>query len=89
MRRSVSRAGLSPTAASDQMLVKFVAMGVRRMQASNALELEDKIQLAEINIRRIVQIMAKAAMTSGTFPVIDQDAFLDAQRKLCPAWPFC
>jgi hypothetical protein len=33
--------------------------------------------------------MAKAAMTSGTFPVIDQDAFLDAQRKLCPAWPFC
>jgi len=89
MRRAVSRAGISPSAACDQLLVKFVAMGVRRLDAANAMEMEDKIQLAEANLRRLVQALAKSAQLNRTFPIVDHFAFLDAQQKLCPAWPFC
>ena len=85
----VLKAGLVVTNPCQQMLEQMVITGVTRMDHQQALELADKLQLAEENLNALVRMMARRSEESGMFPTIDEDAFQSALKELCPLWPFC
>jgi hypothetical protein len=88
-RRAVLKAGLGVSAACLHMIEQMIATGVMRMETQSALDREDKLRLAEENLRSCVKEMVQQAQVSGTFPAADEEAFQAALKKLCPMWPYC
>lgn len=89
LRRSSAKTGAIPSAAADSMISKMIVNGVQRMSVAQALEQEDKIHLAENNLRRLLRFASDKASTAGTFPIIEEPALSAAQKTLCPLWPYC
>ena len=59
------------------------------MEAQGVLEQEDKIRLAEDNLRRLISTMGEFSVDTGTFPIVDDNCLDLAMKKVCPIWPFC
>jgi len=89
LRRLIAKNGAQPDAVTDSIIKKMIATGVQRMAVAQALEQEDKIRLAEDNLRRLMRYASDKAMTAGTFPIIEEPAFTAAHKTLCPVWPYC
>jgi len=89
MKRSITKSGLALSDVTDQLVNKFIGTGVRRMETGRVLDREDKVRLAEDNLRRLVRKMVQEATNLRTFPIIEAKAFDNAVRALCPIWPFC
>ena len=87
--RLLEKQGVSVTTACEQMLQRMIATGLSRMEVQKALEREDKLRLAEEHLLSCIKMMVEQAQTLGSFPVVDEDAFEAALKKLCPLWPFC
>ncbi len=88
-KRNITRFGVAFSSACDHRVAKLLANGVERMEYSRVTDQEDKIRLAEDNLRRLVGYMTKQATKLGTFPLVDEKAFDAAVKDLCPMWPFC
>ena len=78
--------GLAP--AVVHLLESLIHKGINRMQTMQVLEREEKIRLAEDNLRRLIQSMGAYSAEHDKFPIIDDECFQFAFKKLSPIWPF-
>ncbi|MFC1664126.1 hypothetical protein ACFL17_00675 [Pseudomonadota bacterium] len=89
VKRITSKQGLGMSAPCQQMMEGTVRKGINRMETQGVAEKEDKIRLAEDNLRRLIVAMGGFSVDTGSFPIIDNDCFDLAMKKVCPIWPFC
>jgi len=89
VKRVVAKQGLGMTASCQQMIESTVRNGINRMQTQSVVEQEDKLRLAEDNLRRLIISMGAFAQDTASFPVVDDNCFDLAMKKVCPIWPFC
>jgi len=78
--------GMAPAVA--QLVESLIKKGIVRLQNEQLLEREDKIRLAEDNLRRLVNTMGMYSVEKRKFPVIDDECYQYAFKKLNPIWPF-
>ena len=89
VKRSTSKQGLGMSASCQQMMEGAVRKGINRMETQGVAEQEDKIRLAEDNLRRLIVAMGEFSVDTGSFPIVDDNCFDLAMKKVCPIWPFC
>lgn len=89
IKRQLTKAGIAPSSACDHMLAKLITTGVERMVRAGVAEHEDKLRLAEHNLRRLANQLTEQANNLKTFPVVDDKGFNAAVKTVCPIWPFC
>lgn len=85
----MAKLGLGPTPACRQLVERMIAVGVSRLENQRALEREEIIIQSQESLRKCVAELGKRAMVLGTFPIADEQAFQNMQKKLSPMWPFC
>lgn len=81
--------GLGPTPGCQNLLENMIAIGVSRLEHQRALERQEHIIRSQENLRKCVAELSERAMVLGTFPVVDETAFEQMQKKMSPMWPFC
>lgn len=87
--RRLTKLGLSPTPACQQLIEKMVWVGVSRLEHQRALERQEQIILSEQNLLKCITELHERANVLGTFPILTDEAFDQMQKKLSPLWPFC
>ena len=85
----MTKLGLGVTPGCQQLVEKMIANGVSRLEHQRALERQEHIIQSQENLRKCVQELGERAQVLGTFPVVDEEAFEEMQKKLSPIWPFC
>ena len=85
----MTKLGLGPTPGCLQSVEKMIAVGVSRLEHQNALQREEQLVQSQENLRKCISELGERAMVLGTFPVVDEEAFEQMQKKLSPMWPFC
>ncbi|MCG6873308.1 MAG: hypothetical protein LJE84_13565 [Gammaproteobacteria bacterium] len=88
-QRSAAKAGVAFDGRSQAGMEKLVHTALQRMRTQNMLEDETRLQLAEGNLRRVVDAMAKRSAITGSFPIADVECLEISLQKMCPLWPFC
>ena len=88
-KRQITKLGLGPTPACQQLVEKMIAIGVSRLENQHLLEREELIIQSQESLRKCMVELGDRAVVLGTFPVADEDAFKQMQKKLSPMWPFC
>ena len=89
VKRNTSKQGLGMSAPCQQMIESAVRKGINRMETQQVVEQEDKIRLAEDNLRRLIIVMGEFSVKTESFPIVDDNCFDLATKKICPIWPFC
>lgn len=84
----VSNLGLSMPIASQRLTEKMINIGVQRMVTAGADKRQDRVLLAETNLKAFVQGMAVQARVLKTGKVIGAKAFQMA-KNAHSFWPFC
>jgi len=73
----------------EERVEHMVSVGVERMSVAKVTEQNDKIFLAERNIKRLVEYLSNQAKSYGTYPEIEQAVFDTAIAECYPLWPYC
>ncbi len=69
-------------------LKAFIDSGVDKMSDSDLADANRK-SLAEINLVKLIDAMAKEGIKRSLTESLDSKTFSDARFSLCPLWPFC
>lgn len=85
----MTKLGLGPTPGCLQLVEKMISVGVTRLEHQRALDREEHIIQSQENLRKCIAELSERAMVLGTFPVVDEKAFNQMQKKLSPMRPFC
>ena len=88
IRRLGDKQGFGMSPATINMLDALIRKGTARMQVQQVLEREEKLRLAEDNLRRLLRSMATFSTDNGKFPIIDDECFNFAIKTVSPIWPF-
>lgn len=73
---------------SEQRVEHMVSIGVERMTMDNIIEKQEKVHLAEENIKRLIEYLSDQAKVYGSFPDLEDLAFDTAMAECYPLWPF-
>ncbi len=84
----MGKAGLSLTPACEQLMVKFIDTGIKRMEIAQVFEDESKIRLAEDNLKKFIREVRGETSTQGTFPVVEEGSIQGALKKIQSLWPY-
>ena len=88
-KRRVTKLGLGLSPGCLQLLEKMISVGVSRLEHQRALEREEQLMLSEQNLLKCVDVLLERSNVLGTFPIVNEEAFDQMQKKLSPMWPFC
>ena len=72
----------------EQRVEHMVSIGVERMTMDKVTEQQEKICLAEKNIKRLIEYLSDHAKVYGSFPYLEDLAFDMAMAECYPLWPF-
>jgi len=73
----------------EERVENMISVGVERMSIAKVTEQNDKIYLAERNIKRLVEYISNQAKSYGTYPEIEESVFDIAISECYPLWPYC
>jgi len=66
----------------------MISIGVERMTMAKVIEKQDKVHLAEENIKRLIEYLSDQAKAYGSFPYLEDLAFDMAIGECYPLWPY-
>lgn len=72
----------------ERLIRRFIRDGVKRMKLENAIDNEEKIRTAELNLSYFVFAMYIYAK-KNSLPQLHEQSFHATEKFLCPLWPFC
>jgi hypothetical protein len=67
----------------------MIRVGVELMSIANVTEVAAKINLADENIKRLVEYLSDHAKTYGSYPEMEDIMFDSAIAECYPLWPYC
>ena len=73
----------------EEQIEHMVSLGVERMLIAKVTEQQDKIYLAERNIKCLVEYLSNQAKSYGTYPEIEESVFNTVIAECYPLWPYC
>ena len=89
LNQEIEGQALQLSSYSMHRMQHIVGMGVERMSLVHATEMQDKVNLAENNIKHLVEYLADKAKDYGSYPAIKDSVFDTAMSECYPLWPYC
>jgi len=80
--------GLQLSPYCEQRVENMVNIGVERMTIDKVIEKQERVYLAEENIKRLIEYLSDQAEAYGSFPNLEDLAFDMAITECYPLWPY-
>ena len=87
-RSEVDVQGLQLSSYSEQRIDRLIHIGIERMTINRVIEKQETINLAEGNIKRLIEYLAEQAVLLGSYPQMEDLAFDTAMTDCYPLWPY-
>ena len=73
---------------SENRIKRMISIGVERIMVSNSTQNREKLELAENNIKYLVNTLSDKARARGSFPKVGDNTLETVLDENNPLWPY-
>ena len=73
---------------SENRFKRMIVMGVERIMVTNSTQNREKLELAENNIKFLVNTLSDKAKAKGSFPKVGDNTLETVLDEHNPLWPY-
>ena len=89
MKQELEDQSLQLSPYCEQQIEHLINTGINRMVINKATEMPDKINLADENLKRLIEYLAEQAKYYGFYPNLEELGYDLAMAGCFPLWPYC